>query len=281
MIGLLVAAMAVQLMTAEDLGRLTAPPADARIAFGEDPLQFGELRLPDGPGPHPVAIVIHGGCWLAQYDMTYIGSLAEALAGEGIAAWVLEYRRVGNPGGGWPGTFEDVAAGADYLRALARDYPLDLDRVAALGHSAGGHLALWLAARSRLAPDQALYSDDPLPIRGVVGLAPAADLAHLHREGPCAEAVDGLMGGSPEQFPERYAAGSPAELVPVGVPQRLVIGRHDTDWAPVGRRYFEAATVQGADVQAIDAEASGHFEMIDSGSTTWPLVRDAVREILH
>ena len=134
-----------QLMTSNDLDHLVAPPAEARISYGDDALQFGELRLPDGPGPHPVAIVIHGGCWLGEFDLTHIGTLAEALNEEGIAAWVIEYRRIGNPGGGWPGTFEDVARGADHLRKIAKEHPLDLDRVIAVGHSAGGHLALWLA----------------------------------------------------------------------------------------------------------------------------------------
>lgn len=278
---LLMAFLASQLMTAGDLHRLTAPPADARVAFGDDPLQFGELRLPDGPGPHPVAIVVHGGCWLAEYDMTHIGALGEALTREGVAAWIVEYRRVGNPGGGWPGTFEDVAEGADHLRELARDYPLDLERVIAVGHSAGGHLALWLAARPHLAPGQPLYDADPIPIGGVLGLAPAPDLSLLHRQEACGHVIDGLMGGSPEEFPERYGAGSPVELVPLGVPQLLVIGRQDRGWAPVGRRYYEAARSAGADLRVIDAEESGHFEMIDPSSTTWPLVRKAVRELLQ
>ena len=271
----------VQIMTADDLDHLVAPPPEARIAFGSDPLQYGELRLPEGPGPHPVAIVIHGGCWLGEYDLTHIGPLAEALNEEGIAAWVIEYRRVGNPGGGWPGTFEDVARGADHLRALAEDYPLDLDRVIVLGHSAGGHLALWLAARGRLSKEQPLYESDPIVVRGVLGLAPAPDLAFLYREQVCGHVIDGLMGGSPEEFPERYDAGSPVELVPLDVPQLLVIGRRDTAWAPVGRRYLEAAKSKGADVKVIEAGESGHFEMIDPSTSTWPLVRDAARELLR
>ena len=277
---LLLAVLASQLMTADDLDRLTAPPPDARIAYGDDALQFGELRLPEGPGPHPVAIVIHGGCWLAEYDMGHIRTLAEALTGEGIAAWIVEYRRVGNPGGGWPGTFEDVADGSDYLRELARDHPLDLERVIVVGHSAGGHLALWLAARGRLSADQPLHDVDPIAVRGVLGLAPAPDLAFLHQEEVCGHVIDGLMGGAPEEFPERYGAGSPVELVPLDVPQLLVIGRHDRSWAPVGRRYFEAAKAEGADVRVIDAEESGHFEMIDPSTSTWPLVRDAAKELL-
>ena len=272
-------ALQIQVMTAEDLGRLTSPPADARASFGDDPLQFGELRLPEGPGPHPVAIVIHGGCWLDQYDMSSLGTISEALTEEGIAAWVLEYRRVGNAGGGWPGTFEDVADGADYLRELADEFPLDLDRVIAVGHSAGGHLALWLAARPHLAADEPLYDPDPIKVGGVLGLAPAPDLAFLHQQKVCGHVIDGLMGGSPEQYPARYRAGSPGDHVPLGVPQRLVIGRYDDTWAPVGQRYFDVAEKSGDDVRVLDAVDSGHFEMIDPATSTWPLVRDAALEL--
>ena len=271
---------ASQLMTAADLVRLKAPPPDARIAYGEDPLQFGELRLPEGDGPHPVAIVIHGGCWLAEYDLAHIGSLAAALTDEGIATWTIEYRRVGNPGGGWPGTFDDVAQGADYVRELADTYPLDLDRVLAVGHSAGGHLALWLAARPKLNDTDPLYAPRPIRVKGVLALAPAPDLAFLHHEKVCGHVIDGLMGGSPERFPERYRVASPPELVPLDVPQRIVIGLHDRSWGPVGRRYFEAARAAGDDVELFEAKESGHFEMVDPGSTTWPLVRDGALELL-
>ncbi len=269
------------LMTSDDLDHLVAPPPEARITYGDDALQFGELRLPEGPGPHPVAIVIHGGCWLGEFDLTHIGALAEALNEEGIAAWVIEYRRVGNPGGGWPGTFEDVGRGADHLRTLAEDHALDLDRVIAVGHSAGGHLALWLAARGRLSKDQPLYESNPIKLRGVLALAPAPDLAFLHQEQVCGHVIDGLMGGSPEAFPERYAAGSPVELVPLAVPQLLVIGQLDRNWAPVGRRYFESAKSKGADIRVIEAPESGHFEMIDPSTSTWPLIRDAARELVQ
>ena len=115
----------------------------------------------------------------------------------------------------------------------------------------------------------------------MLALAPAPDLAFLHQEQVCGHVIDGLMGGSPEAFPERYAAGSPVELVPLGVPQLVVIGQHDRAWAPVGRRYLEAAKSEGADVKAIEAPESGHFEMIDPSTSTWPLVRDAARELVQ
>jgi acetyl esterase/lipase len=217
---------------------------------------------------------------LAQYDLAHIGALAEALTAQGIATWTVEYRRVGNPGGGWPGTFDDVARAADHLRVLAAEHPLDLERVIAVGHSAGGQLALWLAARGRLAEGAPLYTRDPLRLAGVLGLAAAADLAYLHEREVCGHVIDSLMGGSPEAFPERYRSGSPLGSVPLGVPQRLVSGARDPFWSSVARRYFEAADAADDRVQWLEAPDSGHFEMIDPSTTTWPIVRDAARRLL-
>src|SRR5690606_16527482 len=140
-----------------------------------------------------------------------------------FAVWNIEYRRVGNPGGGWPGTFLDVAAAADYVRELAREHPLDPSRVAAGGHSAGGHLALWLAARRRLPASCPLHRPDPLPLKGVVALAPATDLETLHRLGIRDGVVDQLVGGPPVQFPERYDWVMPSRLMPLGVRQYLLV----------------------------------------------------------
>src|SRR5579864_48582 len=144
---------------------LPAPPADVRLPYGTDQFQFGDLRLPQSAGPHPVAIVVHGGFWRAQYGLEYAGHLCAALAHAGIATWNLEYRRIGNPGGAWPNTFLDVAQGADYLRVLAEKYPLDLKRVITAGHSAGGHLAVWLAARHRIPAGDPLAPSDLIAIR--------------------------------------------------------------------------------------------------------------------
>ena len=134
-------------INSRDILTMPAPEADERISYGSDSLQFGELRRPAGDGPHPVAVVIHGGFWRAAYSLDHIGHLATALTEAGVATWSLEYRRIGDPGGGWPGTFEDIGAGADFVRQLAESASLDLARIVTVGHSAGGHLALWLAGR--------------------------------------------------------------------------------------------------------------------------------------
>lgn len=268
------------LLVASDLADFDSPPADARIHYGDGPLQFGDLRIPSGAGPHPVAVFIHGGCWLSEYDIMHTGKLAAALADNGIATWSLEYRRVGDKGGGWPGTFRDVGRGADHLGALAEEYALDLDRVIAMGHSAGGHLALWLAARSGLPHDATIAAADPLQLHGVLALAPAPDLRYLHEKEVCGHVIDKLMGGSPQQVPDRYRWGDPTLAAPADVPQVLVIGKHDANWAPPGLRYFQAAKERGDNVRVIDATESGHFEMIDPDSSTWPLVLEAARNLL-
>src|SRR5579864_1380245 len=155
----------------------TPPPrGGTRLSYGPDPLHYGDLRLPDRAGPHPVIMMIHGGFWRDRFDLEYAGHPCAALTAAGAATWNVEYRRIGNPGGGWPGTLLDVALAADHLRELAADYGLDLDRVVTMGHSAGGHLALWLAARGRIPAGETLYTPDPLPLRAAVALAGVADL---------------------------------------------------------------------------------------------------------
>jgi acetyl esterase/lipase len=268
-------------VTWEEIARLPVPPADHRVEYGSHPLQFGELRLPGGPGPHPVAVVIHGGCWRSEYDLQHISNASEALTRAGIATWTLEYRRIGDAGGGWTGTFEDVAAGTDYLRTLAQQFPLDLDRVALLGHSAGGHLALWLAARPNLPEQSALSSPDPLPVRGVVSLAGIPDLRAYSGPNGCNSAVVPLLGGTPDEVPERYSQASPIELLPLGVPQRLVHGARDAI-VPVeqSRRYVARARERGDDAQLRLVEGAGHFDLIAPFAPAWTAVEEAVRSLL-
>lgn len=268
-----------QELTFGDVEKLPAPAAGQRIVYGGDPLQFGELRLPKGKGPHPVAVVIHGGCWYSEYDLRHLASFAAALTEAGFATWSLEYRRVGDPGGGWPGTFEDVARGADHLRELRRTYRLDLKRVVAVGHSAGGQLALWLASRPRLPKDSPLYAPKPLPLRGVVSLAGITDMRTFRPR--CGDAVTRLLGGTPEQHPERYRQTSPAELLPLGVRQWLIHGARDRI-VPLEQstRYKAAAGAKGDSVRLTVLEDAGHFELIAPQTNAWPAVGEAVRSLL-
>jgi acetyl esterase/lipase len=255
------------------------PPADHRIAYGKDQNEFGELRLPKGPGPHPVAIIIHGGCWLAEYGLSYMGHLSANLTEAGVATWSIEYRRVGNEGGGWPGTFEDAALATDYVRTLAKTYPLDLNRVVAVGHSAGGHLVLWLAARHRLPKDHSLYSANPLALSGVV---PLAGITDLRQTGTACDAnIDQLMGGSAGDQAARYSLASPIELLPMGAKQIIVHGEID-NLVPqkMARDYTEAAKKKGDDAKLVIIEKAGHFEIVDPMSTAWPVVKNEVLGLL-
>jgi acetyl esterase/lipase len=254
-------------------------PADHRISYGKDPQQFGELRLPKGTGPHPIAIIIHGGCWMAEYGLSYMGHLSAALAEAGVATWNIEYRRIGNAGGGWPGTFQDVAQGTDYLRTLAKTYPLDLSRVVALGHSAGGHLALWLAARKRLPNDSQLYQNDPLQLRGIVPLAAVTDLRKTGTA--CDELIGKLMGGTAADLASQYNQASPIELLPLGIKQTVIQGETDSI-VPLSMAidYAQAAKEKGDDLKLVVLEKTGHFELIDPKSPAWARVRDEVLELL-
>jgi acetyl esterase/lipase len=248
---------------------LTPPPADARIAYGDAPQQFGDLRLPKGAGPYPVAIVIHGGYWRSAYGLEHIGPLCAALTRAGMATWSLEYRRIGDAGGGWPGTGEDVLRGAEYVHTLAQRYPLDLARVVAIGHSAGGQLTLWLAAQKKM------------PLRGVVSLAGVADLRRAWELGLSRGAAAELLGGSPQEQPERYRQASPIALLPLGVPERLLHGTRD-DVVPVemSRRFLAAAAAAGDDARLIELPDAGHFDLIDPRTPAWAAVQAAVTDLV-
>ena len=262
---------------------LPPPPFDARWVYGPQPAQFGELRLPGGgqAGPVPVACVVHGGYYRAQYDLAHIGHLATALAQAGIAAWSIEYRRLGQAGGGWPGTFLDAGAGLDALRQLAPTYALDLGRVIALGHSAGGQLALWLASRPRLPAGSALSAPDPLPVAGVVALAPVADLERASALQLSAGIVDQLMGGTPRAVAGRYALATPARRLPLGIRQVVVHGTAD-DAVPfeLSERYVAAARAAGDPAELVALPGVDHFDIIDPRTTAFVSTRQAAQRLL-
>ena len=268
-----------QLIGSDEVLEWQSPPPDHRISSGPGPQQFGNLRLPTGAGPHPIVVFIHGGCWLSTFDIQHVGQTEVAITEAGYAVWSLEYRRLGDEGGGWPNTYLDVGQGIDHLRKIAEPYSLDLSRVVVAGHSAGGALALWAAARGKVDDQSVLYTPKPLPVQAVFALAPAADLEGLEERGSCGNAVGRLMGGTPEEHPERYQAASPMQLAPISVPQTLLIGGQDFVWAPPGRSYYHRAiTVETQNVRIVDLPASGHFEMVSPSTTTWPLVISALEE---
>ena len=164
-----------QHLGAEDF-EFDAIPYQARIQYGPDKLQHADLRLPSGTGPFPVAVVIHGGCWSGLHRYQHVERVAQSLTKKGWASWNMSHRQAVDPGGGWPGTFLDIAAGIDSLRSEEAEYSLDLSTVVTIGHSAGGHLALWAATRTRIPVESDLYLPNPVSISGTVSLAGIADL---------------------------------------------------------------------------------------------------------
>jgi acetyl esterase/lipase len=242
-------------------------------AYGDDPSQHGVLFLPGG-GPYAVVVVVHGGYWRARYDRSLMTGLCEDLAQRGLAAWNLEYRRVGN-GGGWPETFLDIADGVDVLADL--DAPLDLSRVGAVGHSAGGHLALWAAARERL-PAGAPGADPRVLPRAVVSQAGVADLRLAAVTAPSDEPTRALLGPPSDT----YALASPKELVPLGVDQLVLHGeRDDTVSMEISRSYAAAASDAGDPCELRVLSDTGHFEHIDASSDAWRVAADWLVERLR
>ncbi|WP_052390815.1 alpha/beta hydrolase family protein [Streptomyces sp. NRRL B-24484] len=251
------------------------------IAYGPHPDQVADLHLPrSGPGqaPAPLVLLLHGGLWREPYDRSGLSPLAADLASRGWAAANVEYRRVGG-GGGWPTTFLDVARAADLLPAevgRVAGGAVDPGRVLLLGHSAGGHLALWAGLRHRLPEGAPGRSAEAPRLAGVVALAPVADLHATYDLGPGGEAVADLLGGGPAQVAERYAAADPAALGKVDLPTVVVHGEQDRS-VPVelARRYAETC---GA--RLLTPGNCGHFDLVDPRTPAWPEVLAAMDDLL-
>lgn len=249
---------------------LSIPPpadADARIGYGEEPLQFGDLRLPAGPGPHPLLVVVHGGYWQAIYNLTHAGHLCVDLAAHGIATWNIEYRRIGDPGGGFPGTVDDVVAAFAHVEELVHGYPLDLGAVAAFGHSAGGQLALLAGVRSGL------------KLRLVVSAAGVVDLEETNRRGDDKGLITRFLGGGPAELAQRWRESSPREQLPLGLPQLLAVGDADVHFEP-NRSYADAARASGDEAELLVFGKAGHFELIDPATAEWRAIRRRLEQAL-
>ena len=258
--------------------RQKQPTSPLRLAYDTGEWQFGELSLPETAGPHPVAILIHGGYWRARYGLDLMYELATDLAARGIASWNIEYRRVGNPGGGWPGTFLDVARATDYLSEIAPTYALDLSRVVPIGHSAGGHLALWLAARPRIPATSPIHPrTPPLTLTGAISLAGVLDLALAYELHLSNDAVVELLAGGPDEVPAHYQTASPAALLPLGLPQVLIHGTAD-EHVPiqVSQTYADTAQAAGDTIRYFEMEGVDHFDVINPTTEVWELI---VREL--
>ncbi|MGA2416354.1 MAG: alpha/beta fold hydrolase [Candidatus Sulfotelmatobacter sp.] len=250
-------------MNSEDILSLPAPKADARLAYGGDANQFLDLRRPMGKGSHALAIAIHGGYWRAKYDLAYMGHLCAALTSNGIVTANLEYRRVGNPGGGWPGTFADVRAAYQFLLQNAQPHGIDSARIVAIGHSAGGQLALCLAAH------------EP-GVRAAISLAGVIDLLRAYELHLSNDAVVEFLGGTPAEVADHYREADPMKLA-IAARQWLVHGAADDVVPPAfSREYVRAKSKEK--VRLVEIAGAGHFELVDPRSGAWKQVESAVIE---
>jgi acetyl esterase/lipase len=254
-------------------------PAPTRIVtYGPADQQKGTLFLPVGTGPHPVVVLLHGGCWLAKLSGPELMEYAAAdLQRRGYAVWNIGYRRLGHEGGGYPGTFRDVAAAIDLLRKLAPENGLDLSRLVLAGHSAGGQLALWAAARPHLPKLSPLYDANSLRVHAVACLAGILDLEDYRANGPLAcggpKTIDRLVSALAREGADAYADTSPARLLPIGVPYVLLSGDLD-EIVPKGfdSRFAQKARVAHESPREITIAGAGHFELIDPQSAAWQLI---------
>ena len=256
-----------QVMSWQELLTRSKPSPTATIAYGTDELQVADLWLPAGKGPHATVLMVHGGCWQTEIaDRSIMNWISEDLRRRGTAVWNIDYRGVDRPGGGYPGTYLDASAATDALRQNAARYNLNLKRLTAVGHSAGGHLALWLAGRPRLAQHSTLRRPRPLPIRTVISLGGLPDLEQAARppgSGCGMEVISKISGG-------RYAETSVPRLAPLGVRQVLINGSQDriipnafaANYAAVMRSRGDTVVVRMVD-------QSGHVELITPDTRAW------------
>jgi acetyl esterase/lipase len=255
-------------MPAQDILTLPAPPADVRLSYGSEPQQFGELRLPKSGSSHPLVMNLHGGFWRSSYTLAHAGHLCAALTAKGAASWNLEYRRVGNPGGGWPGSFEDIRNGFRFITQAGAKYDLDPARILVMGHSAGGQLALCLAAH------------EP-SVKRAVSLAGVVDLGEAWELHLGDDAVVGFLGGTPKQVPDHYEEADPLGLH-LKATQWLVHGAAD-DVVPasLSRNYAETKKGRGEDVHYLEIASAGHLDLIDPRSSAWPKVEATILHLLN
>jgi len=251
-------------VSAEDILSRPQPPPDERVAYDADPNQFLEVRLPHAKGPHSVLLNIHGGFWRAKYDLAHAGHLCESLRTAGVATFNTEYRRVGNDGGGWPGTFEDIRSAFRFVQQEHSRFHLDLDRLVVMGHSAGGQLALCLAAHET-------------SLRRAISLAGVVDLKKAFALHLSLDAVAEFLGGKPDAVPEHYREADPMELRIPQARQWLLQGSEDDTVPPeFSRDYVMQKKKTGESVQLLEIQHAGHFDLIDPTSEAFKQVKNTV-----
>ncbi len=272
-----------QLVSWNDVLELETTAPDHYISFAPDSAQYGELWLPDDQVAHTSVIMVHGGCWLAMYPgVKLMNAVAEDLSNRGFAVWNIDYRRIGHHGGGYPGTFLDAANGADIFRSIANKYNLPADRIIAAGHSAGGHLATWLALRHQISPESDLYIENPIKIHAVISLAGINDLQRYADYGasPCGEnTIEKLVDS--ENRKKSYTDTSPSELLPLDIPLVEISGAFDSPVPPFFGYHFVSSIMEsGGQAKQILLQSAGHYEMIHPSSEEWTTVLKIFETIL-
>jgi acetyl esterase/lipase len=271
-------------MKLADYLALSGPAPTARFAYGSAPSQFAELFRPAGAGPFPVVVLVHGGCWTIKFGgIGQMRSLAGALAAQGIAVWNVEYRRVDEAGGGYPGTYQDINAALDELGAQAAHHQLDLGRIAAVGHSAGGQLVQWIAGRRRIPPSSPLFRASPLPVRQIISLGGLADLRHERDliKSRCGRDTAELAGVASAARADVFADTNAAELVPNGSRTVLITGELDTVSPPrAAHNYAARARAAGDAASVIVLPGASHYDEVAPGSPSFKLVLPAIRAAL-
>lgn len=273
-------------MTLDDYLALEGPAPTAKLAYGPAPSQYAELFLP-GPaaaGPYPVAVLVHGGCWTSRFGgITQLRNMAGALAARGIAVWNVEYRRVDEEGGGYPGMYLDMHAALDLLAAQAPRHRLDLSRIVAVGHSAGGQLVQWIAGRARIPVTSPLHRADALKVGNIVSLGGLADLRHEAAliKSSCARDVAQLAGTPSAARPDVFADTNAAELMPNGSRTWLVTGARDTISPPrVAHDYAARARQAGDAAEVVILPDASHYDEVAATSPAWPQVLGVIERAL-
>jgi acetyl esterase/lipase len=271
-------------MKLADYMALTGPAPTATLAYGKAPSQYAELFLPLGKGPFPVAVLVHGGCWTKEFGgITQLRNMAGALAARGIASWNVEYRRVDEAGGGYPGTYQDMNAALDLLAHTARTQPLDLQRLVAVGHSAGGQLVQWMAGRARIPSSSPLYQAGGLAVPAVVSLGGLADLRHEAGviKSSCDRDLVDLTGTPDSTRPDVFADTNAADLMPNGSRTFLVTGALDTVSPPrVAHDYAARARAAGDAAEVVILPDASHYDEVAATSPAWPRVLRAIETAL-
>jgi acetyl esterase/lipase len=264
-------------------GAKAGSAATLKYRYGREPEQFGELWLPNDYETHPVAVLVHGGCWSLPAGLGSMRAAAEALRDSGYAVWNLEFRRIAGPGGGYPGTFLDIANGIDFLRRIKDAQKLDLDRLVLVGHSTGGHLALWAAGRAHIKPGSKLYLEKPLPVKAVVSLGGMGDLAAFRStaNGCGHKRIDYLVNMAQRGDENYFADTSPASLLPLNTRQLLFHAATDPMLPRnVSLRYAKKARDSGDTVEYFTLKGVRPRDLIDPKSEAWPHVKKAIDEQL-